>query len=63
MGIWGTAQVQDGLDLTDLVPRDTKEFKFLEAQSKYFGFYNIFAVTQVRSSGSILIFIVLDKVI
>ncbi|XP_041359146.1 protein patched homolog 1-like isoform X2 [Gigantopelta aegis] len=46
MGIWGTAQVKDGLDLTDLVPRDTKEFKFLEAQSKYFGFYNIFAVTQ-----------------
>ena len=46
LGIWGTAQVKDGLDLTDVVPRETKEFKFLEAQSKYFGFYNIYAITQ-----------------
>ncbi|XP_050403061.1 protein patched homolog 1 isoform X2 [Patella vulgata] len=46
IGIWGTAQVKDGLDLTDIVPRDTQQFKFLEAQSKYFGFYNMYAVTQ-----------------
>ncbi|CAL1543201.1 unnamed protein product, partial [Lymnaea stagnalis] len=46
LGAWGTAQVKDGLDLTDVVPRDTAEFQFLQAQSKYFGFYSINAVTQ-----------------
>ncbi|RUS84707.1 hypothetical protein EGW08_007535 [Elysia chlorotica] len=46
IGAWGTAQVKDGLDLTDIVPRDTPEFDFLQAQSKYFGFYSINAVTK-----------------
>ena len=46
IGIWGTAQVKDGLDLTDVVPRDTYEYSFLENQSKYFGFYSIYLVTQ-----------------
>ncbi|GFR79109.1 protein patched homolog 1 [Elysia marginata] len=46
IGAWGTAQVKDGLDLTDIVPRHTAEFDFLEAQSKYFGFYSISAVTK-----------------
>ncbi|KAH9499847.1 Protein patched 1 [Bulinus truncatus] len=46
VGAWGTAQVKDGLDLTDIVPRDTAEFQFLEAQSKYFGFYSINLITQ-----------------
>ncbi|KAK3783201.1 hypothetical protein RRG08_046993 [Elysia crispata] len=45
IGAWGTAQVKDGLDLTDIVPKNTAEFDFLEAQSKYFGFYSINAVT------------------
>ncbi|GFN88088.1 patched protein, partial [Plakobranchus ocellatus] len=46
IGAWGTAQVKDGLDLTDIVPKDTPEFDFLEAQSKYFGFYSINLVTK-----------------
>ena len=46
-GIIGTVKVKDGLDLTDLVPRDTNEYKFVEAQEKYFGFYNMYAVTMV----------------
>ncbi|BFZ16560.1 hypothetical protein BsWGS_19599 [Bradybaena similaris] len=46
LGAWGTAQVKDGLDLTDVVPRQTPEFEFLQAQSKYFGFYSINLVTQ-----------------
>ncbi|XP_045158248.1 protein patched homolog 1-like isoform X2 [Mercenaria mercenaria] len=46
IGIWGTAQVKDGLDLTDVVPRDTYEYSFLENQSKYFGFYSIYLVTK-----------------
>ena len=48
-GIAGTVRVQDGLDLTDLVPRDTNEYKFVEAQEKYFGFYNMYAVTMVST--------------
>jgi hypothetical protein len=50
VGAWGVAQVKDGLDLTDIVPRDTTEFQFLDAQEKYFGFYNIYAVTKVRDT-------------
>nr|KAI8754123.1 protein patched-like protein 1-like [Biomphalaria glabrata] len=46
LGAWGTAQVKDGLDLTDIVPRETAEFQFLEAQSKYFGFYSINMITK-----------------
>ncbi|XP_066986955.1 protein patched [Macrobrachium rosenbergii] len=43
---WGVSNVEDGLDLTDVVPRSAPEFAFLSAQQKYFGFYNMFAVTQ-----------------
>ena len=53
-GIIGTVKVQDGLDLTDLVPRDTNEYKFVEAQEKYFGFYNMYAVTMVSVTLSYL---------
>jgi EST family sterol transporter len=42
----GILRVRDGLDITDVVPRDTNEHEFLRAQSKYFGFYNFYAVTQ-----------------
>jgi patched 1 protein len=45
-GIWGLTKVTDGLDLTDVVPRDTSVYRFLKAQDSYFGFYNMFAVTQ-----------------
>ena len=45
-GIWGATHVQDGLNLTDVVPRNTSVFHFLDAQDKYFGFYNMFAVTK-----------------
>lgn len=39
-------RLQDGLELSDIVPKDTNEHKFLNAQTKLFGFYNMFAVTQ-----------------
>ncbi|PSN39179.1 Protein patched [Blattella germanica] len=44
--IWGITKVQDGLDLTDIVPQNTDEHAFLSAQGQYFGFYNMYAVTQ-----------------
>uniref|UniRef100_T1GFD3 SSD domain-containing protein n=1 Tax=Megaselia scalaris TaxID=36166 RepID=T1GFD3_MEGSC len=40
------SKLQDGLDLVDLVPKDTNEYKFLQAQTSLFGFYNMYAVTQ-----------------
>lgn len=43
---YATLKLQDGFELTDLIPRGTSEYNFISAQSKLFGFYNIFAVTQ-----------------
>ncbi|NP_001310737.1 protein patched-like [Parasteatoda tepidariorum] len=45
-GMWGIMQVKDGLDLTDIVPRNTNEYQFLNQRAKYFGFFNMFVVTQ-----------------
>lgn len=39
-------KLQDGLELYDLVPRNTLEHKFLRVQSDMFSFYSMFAVTQ-----------------
>lgn len=44
--LFSAMKLQDGLDLFDLVPKDTNEHKFLNIQSDMFGFYNMFAVTQ-----------------
>lgn len=46
VGIFGLVRVEDGLDITDIVPKNTNEYRFLDAQSKYFGFYNMYLVTQ-----------------
>lgn len=43
---YATLKLQDGFELTDLIPKNTSEYNFISAQSKLFGFYNIFAVTQ-----------------
>lgn len=39
-------KLEDGLDLFDMVPKNTNEYEFLKVQSKMFSFYNMFAVTQ-----------------
>lgn len=44
--VWGATKVKDGLDLTDIVPENTDEHEFLYRQEKYFGFYNMYAITQ-----------------
>ena len=46
VSISGLMRVDDGLDLTDIVPRNTIEYRFLSFQRKYFSFFNMFAVTQ-----------------
>ena len=43
---YGINQVEDGLELTDVVPRNTSVWSFLRAQDQYFGFYNMYAVTR-----------------
>ncbi|KAJ8011970.1 hypothetical protein DPEC_G00063850 [Dallia pectoralis] len=45
LSLYGTTMVHDGLYLTDIVPRDTKEYHFIDAQFKYFSFYNMYLVT------------------
>ncbi|XP_053558394.1 protein patched homolog 1 [Bombina bombina] len=46
VSLYGTTRVHDGLDLTDIVPRETREYDFIAAQFKYFSFYNMYIVTQ-----------------
>ncbi|XP_043941698.1 protein patched homolog 2 [Protopterus annectens] len=46
LGMYGTTMVHDGLYLTDIVPRDTKEYEFISTQFKYFSFYNMFVITK-----------------
>lgn len=48
LSLYGTTMVHDGLYLTDIVPRDTKEYDFIDAQFKYFSFYNMYLVTMDR---------------
>ncbi|KAK0164434.1 hypothetical protein PV328_003065 [Microctonus aethiopoides] len=42
---WQAMRVDNGLELGDLVPQNSEEHSFLVAQAKYFGFYNMYAVT------------------
>ena len=44
--IYGSTKVDDGLELTDVVPRSTMEHKFLGIQNEYFNFYYMYAVTK-----------------
>ncbi|KAG7258887.1 LOW QUALITY PROTEIN: hypothetical protein CRUP_017823 [Coryphaenoides rupestris] len=46
VSLYGTTCVRDGLELTDIVPRETSEYDFIGAQFKYFSFYNMYVVTQ-----------------
>ncbi|XP_034941243.1 protein patched [Chelonus insularis] len=43
--VWQAMKIDNGLELSDLVPQNSDEHAFLVAQSKYFGFYNMYAVT------------------
>ena len=45
-GIYGIIKLEDGLNLTEVVPRNTTSYNFLVAQKKYLGFYHMYAVTQ-----------------
>lgn len=44
--LYASTKLQDGLDLIDIVPKETNAYKFLNAQTSMFGFYSMYAVTQ-----------------
>ncbi|XP_020815064.1 protein patched [Drosophila serrata] len=44
--LYASTRLQDGLDIIDLVPKSSSEHKFLDAQTRLFGFYSMYAVTQ-----------------
>lgn len=44
--MWGIYRVKDGIDLTDFVPKGTNEYEFLSQRTKYFGLFNMYAVTK-----------------
>jgi len=44
-GAYGASMLRNGLDLTEVVPRDTGVHRFLKARSEHFGFYRAYAVT------------------
>ncbi|XP_058065596.1 protein patched [Anopheles bellator] len=46
VSLFASMNLPDGLELTDLVPQNTNEHRFLSVQGKLFGFYSMFAVTQ-----------------
>ncbi|XP_075345288.1 protein patched homolog 1-like isoform X3 [Mycteria americana] len=46
LSLYGTTWARDGLNLTDIVPRETQEYDFIATQFKYFSFYNMYIVTQ-----------------
>ncbi|KAM7098859.1 protein patched homolog 2 isoform 2-T2 [Molossus nigricans] len=46
LSLYGATLVQDGLALTDVVPRGTKEHDFLSTQLRYFSLYEVALVTQ-----------------
>lgn len=46
VAIDGALQVEDGMDLTDVVPSKSLEYKFVQARLKYFSFYPVGLVTQ-----------------
>lgn len=43
--VWQAMKVDNGLELKDLVPQKSDAHSFLQAQTKHFGFYNMYAVT------------------
>ncbi|PFX16833.1 Protein patched-like 1 [Stylophora pistillata] len=45
-GVYGCLKVEEGLDLTDVVPRKSPEHKFVKAQFEYFSFYQMQIVTK-----------------
>jgi hypothetical protein len=46
IGFYGIVHLKEGLNMQEVVPRNTTAYEFLKAQDAYFGFYHMYAVTQ-----------------
>lgn len=46
IGIVGVTRIQLGLEMTDIVPKDTAPYDFLSAREDYFSFYTMNAVVK-----------------
>lgn len=45
LSLYEALRLNDGMELTDLMPQNSDERSFLTAQAEYFGFYNMYAIT------------------
>ena len=45
-GLYGLANMKEGLNMQEVVPSNTSAYQFIKAQNSYFGFYHMYAVTQ-----------------
>ncbi|KAJ8039814.1 Protein patched-like 1 [Holothuria leucospilota] len=44
--VYGGMQMEDGLEIDDVVPQNSREAAFLGSQKKYFSYYNMYIVSQ-----------------
>lgn len=44
--VYQCTQIRDGLDLVDVIPRETRQHSAVEVQQRYFSFYPMFIVTK-----------------
>jgi patched 1 protein len=44
--LFAVSKLSYGFELTDLLPKNTNDYRFLNVQNKLFGFYNMYAVTK-----------------
>ena len=42
-GVYSWIHLEPGLNMQEVVPRNTTEYNFIKAQNAYFGFYNMYA--------------------
>ncbi|XP_022648722.1 protein patched homolog 1-like isoform X2 [Varroa destructor] len=47
-GLWGSMRLEDGLELSGLVPKSSNEYEYMRHQQRFFGVYRIFAITQAN---------------
>jgi len=55
LGILGCSRVVLGLELTDVIPRGTAAYAFLEARATYFSFYNFNAIVKGARTRAVVV--------
>lgn len=52
LAIVGTLRINEGLDLTDMAPKGTTEYKYFADRQKYFAYYKIYVVVANDTKGN-----------